>query len=71
MPTQFFGDKVNPHVHLHALATDGAFDPDGNFHRLSFDMQNVEANAHVYGFDDGHAEHDADATWSQGDWDNA
>ncbi len=41
---QFFGDKVNVDLisyppHLHALATDGAFDPEGNFHRLPFDMQ--------------------------------
>jgi hypothetical protein len=36
---QFFGDKVNPHVHLHGLVTDGTFDPDGNFYRLPFDIQ--------------------------------
>jgi len=26
---QRFGDRVNPHLHLHALATDGAFDREG------------------------------------------
>ena len=36
---QFFGDKVNIHPHLHGLATDGAFDPQGNLDRLQFDMQ--------------------------------
>jgi len=36
---QRFGDKVNPHLHLHALATDGAFDADGVFHPMPFDMQ--------------------------------
>ena len=34
---QFFGDKVNPHIHLHCLCTDGAFDPEGTFHRLPID----------------------------------
>ena len=37
---QFFGDAVNFHPHLHMLATDGAFDSDGDFHRLPYDMQN-------------------------------
>jgi len=36
---QRFGDKVNPHIHLHALATDGAFDKEGVFHPMPFDMQ--------------------------------
>jgi len=36
---QRFGDRVNPHIHLHALATDGAFDRDGLFHSMPFDMQ--------------------------------
>jgi hypothetical protein len=36
---QLFGDKLNPHPHLHGICTDGAFDPHGNFHRLPFDMQ--------------------------------
>ncbi len=36
---QRFGDKVNPHLHVHALATDGAFDKDGLFHPMPFDMQ--------------------------------
>ncbi len=36
---QRFGDWVNPHLHLHALATDGAFDVDGVFHLMPFDMQ--------------------------------
>jgi len=36
---QRFGDGVNPHIHLHALATDGAFDKDGLFHPMPFDMQ--------------------------------
>jgi hypothetical protein len=31
---QFFGDKVNAHLHLHTVVTDGAFDPDGGFHLL-------------------------------------
>jgi len=36
---QLFGDRLNAHVHLHALASDGAFDLDGQFHRMPFDMQ--------------------------------
>jgi ribosomal protein S27E len=36
---QRFGDRVNPHIHLHALATDGAFDVDGLFHPMPFDEQ--------------------------------
>jgi hypothetical protein len=36
---QRFGDKVNPHIHLHALVTDGAFDSEGVFHPMPFDMQ--------------------------------
>lgn len=36
---QRFGDRVNPHIHLHALATDGAFDDEGVFHSMPFDMQ--------------------------------
>jgi hypothetical protein len=36
---QRFGDKVNPHLHLHALASDGAFDRDVLFHPMPFDMQ--------------------------------
>ncbi len=36
---QRFGDRVNPHIHLHALATDGAFDTEGVFHPMPFDMQ--------------------------------
>jgi len=36
---QRFGDRVNPHIHLHALATDGAFDAEGVFHSMPFDMQ--------------------------------
>ena len=31
---QRFGDRVNPHIHLHALATDGAFDAAGDFHPM-------------------------------------
>lgn len=34
---QLFGDALNPHVHLHSLVTDGAFDAQGNFHRLLYD----------------------------------
>lgn len=34
---QFFGDKVNPHIHLHCLCTDGAFDKEGNFYYLPVD----------------------------------
>ncbi len=36
---QLFGDAVNPHVHLHGLCTDGAFDSSGAFHRLFVDAQ--------------------------------
>ncbi len=36
---QRFGDRVNPHIHLHAMATDGAFDAEGVFHPMPFDMQ--------------------------------
>jgi hypothetical protein len=36
---QRFGDRVNPHLHLHALASDGAFDAEGVFHPMPFDMQ--------------------------------
>jgi len=36
---QRFGDKVNPHLHLHALASDGASDSAGIFHSMPFDMQ--------------------------------
>ncbi len=36
---QRFGDRVNPHIHLHALTTDGAFDTEGVFHPMPFDMQ--------------------------------
>ena len=36
---QRFGDRVNPHLHLHALASDGAFDRDGLFHPMPIDMQ--------------------------------
>jgi hypothetical protein len=32
VPPQRFGDKVNPDLHLHALATDGAFDAGDVFH---------------------------------------
>jgi hypothetical protein len=35
---QRFGDRVNPHIHLHAMATDGAFDTEGVFHPMPFDM---------------------------------
>ncbi len=34
---QLFGDAANPHCHLHSLVTDGAFDSEGNFHRLLYD----------------------------------
>ena len=36
---QRFGDKVNPHIHLHALATDGVFDKEGVFHPMPFDIK--------------------------------
>jgi hypothetical protein len=36
---QRFGDRVNPHLHLHALASDGAFDAEGVFHPMPLDMQ--------------------------------
>jgi len=36
---QRFGERLNPHIHLHALATDGTFDPDGEFYSLPLDMQ--------------------------------
>ncbi len=31
---QRFGDRANPHIHLHALSTDGAFDSTGVFHPM-------------------------------------
>jgi len=34
---QLFGDAVNPHCHVHSFVTDGAFDAEGNFHRLLYD----------------------------------
>ena len=34
---QLFGDPVNPHCHIHSVVTDGAFDAEGNFHRLLYD----------------------------------
>ena len=36
---QRFGDRVNPHIHLHVLSTDGVFDRDGLFYSMPFDMQ--------------------------------
>ncbi len=36
---QRFGDRVNPHLHRHTLARDGAFDSAGVFHPMPFDMQ--------------------------------
>jgi len=36
---QRFGDRVNPHLHLHALAADGAFDDEGVFHSMPCDAQ--------------------------------
>ena len=36
---QFFGDRLNHHLHLHALITDGAFDKDGSFYRLALGME--------------------------------
>jgi hypothetical protein len=41
------------------------------WYQLLLAQQHVEANRHVYGFDDGHGEYEPDAAWSQGDWDNA
>ncbi len=38
---QRFGDRVNPHIHLHVLSTDGAFDEEG-FHRLPLGREDVE-----------------------------
>ena len=38
---QRFGDRVNSHVHLHVLCTDGAFDEEG-FHRLPLDPEDIE-----------------------------
>ena len=40
------------------------------WYQLLLAEQHVEANRHVYGFDDGHGEYDPDAAWSAGDWDN-
>jgi len=38
------------------------------WHQILLAQQHVEANAHVYGYDDadGHGEYDPDAAWSQG-----
>jgi hypothetical protein len=36
---QRFGEKINPHIHIHALVSDGAFDREGNFHPMPYDMQ--------------------------------
>jgi len=32
---QTFGRKINPHVHLHFLVTEGGEDPEGRFHHLA------------------------------------
>ncbi len=40
------------------------------WYQILLAQQHVEANRHVYGFDDGHGEYEPDAAWSQGDWDN-
>ncbi len=32
---QLFGDKLNPHPHLHSIVTEGAFNKKGNFLRLN------------------------------------
>jgi hypothetical protein len=37
--TQRFGDKVNPHIHLHTISADGAFDAAGVFPPMPFDVQ--------------------------------
>ena len=34
-----FGDRVNPHLRHHALATDDSFDRGGLFYPMPFDMQ--------------------------------
>ncbi len=36
---QYFGDRLNHHLHIHALITDGAFDNEGNFSCLAMDME--------------------------------
>ncbi len=36
---QLFGDRLNHHLHLHSLISDGAFDAEGNFYRLAMDME--------------------------------
>ena len=36
---QFFEDRLNRHLHIHALIADGAFDSDGNFYSLAMDME--------------------------------
>jgi hypothetical protein len=33
---QTFGQKINLHVHLHFLVTEGGEDPEGRFHHLAF-----------------------------------
>jgi len=38
---QLFGDRLNPHVHVHALCTDGAFDQEG-FHHLPLGPEDLE-----------------------------
>jgi ribosomal protein S27E len=32
---QTFGRKINPHVHLHFLVTEGGEDPEGRFHHMA------------------------------------
>ncbi len=39
MLPQLFADRLDPHPHVHALVTEGAFDDEGRFHSLKFDPQ--------------------------------
>jgi hypothetical protein len=36
---QMFGDRINPHPHIHALVTEGAFDQQGKFYQLNIEPQ--------------------------------
>ena len=42
------------------------------WYQLILAQKHVAANQHVYGeYEDEHGNHEPDAAWSQGDWDNA
>lgn len=37
--SQRFGDRVNRHIHLHAMAGAGAFEAEGVFHSMPLETQ--------------------------------